>query len=121
MREGGDRHAGEIRLIIEYTSANKPANIQTLPYGAPQGSLYPLVSSPPPLSVAPYPPAGGYPAPSPYPSYPPNLGAYQPSPYPPQGTYYAQPYPPNPAYPSQQYVSQHPSCPPYPGTYPPLY
>ncbi|XP_023729660.1 elicitor-responsive protein 1 [Lactuca sativa] len=135
------RHAGEVRLIIHYTNANKPANSHASgapQYGQPQPSLYsapppppphqPSVSYPPHASGGyPYPPAGGgggggYPAPSPYPSYPPNA-AYPPSPYPPQAAapYAAQPYPPNSAYPPQPYGSFYPPGPPYPGQRPPPY
>ncbi|KAL4588691.1 hypothetical protein LXL04_001586 [Taraxacum kok-saghyz] len=129
------RHAGEVRLIIHYTSANKPANSHApvgQQYGPPPPSMYsapppPSVSYPPPASGYPYPPGGGggYPAPSPYPSYPPTSGAYPPpsSSYPPQqAPYTAQPYPPNPAYPPQPYGSYFPPGPaPYPGQRPPPY
>ncbi|KAI3789278.1 hypothetical protein L2E82_02070 [Cichorium intybus] len=128
------RHAGEVRMIIHYSSANKPAtsHAPVAPqYGPPQPSLYsappppqpPSVSYPPPAGGFPYPPGGGgYPAPSPYPSYPPNSGGYPPSPYPPQpAPYGTQPYPPNPAYPPQPYGSYYPPGPPYPGQRPPPY
>lgn len=144
------RHAGEVRLIVHYSSANKPSKPSSShgtaapPYSAPQASLYsappppyPSVSYPPPATATPYAPAAGYPAQSPYPSYPPNTGAYPPSsyppnsgayppsPYPPQAAPYGQPYgqpnPPNPAYPPQPYGSQYPPGPPHPGTYPPPY
>ncbi|KAJ0697251.1 hypothetical protein HanLR1_Chr10g0366921 [Helianthus annuus] len=110
------RHAGEVRLIIHYTKAHKPATSHgpaSQPHGAPQASLYsqpspyPSVSYPPP-SAAPYPPPGGYPPPSSYPSYPPNSSGYPPAPYPPQAAPYGQPYPPNSAYPPQPYGSQYP-------------
>nr|XP_043626225.1 elicitor-responsive protein 1-like [Erigeron canadensis] len=133
LKSSHGRHAGEVRLIIHYSNANKPAGshgpsasshvAHQAFYSAPPP--HPSVSYPPPATAAPYPPVGGYPAPSPYPSYPPNTGAYPPSAYPPQATPYAQPYPqgypPNPAYPPQPYGSQHPPGPPYPGTYPPPY
>ncbi|KAJ0514258.1 putative C2 domain-containing protein [Helianthus annuus] len=123
------RHAGEVRLIIHYTKAHKPATSHgpaSQPHGAPQASLYsqpppyPSVSYPPP-SAAPYPPPGGYPPPSSYPSYPPNSSGYPPAPYPPQAAPYGQPYPPNSAYPPQPYGSQYPPGHPYPGPYPPPY
>ncbi|XP_076954848.1 elicitor-responsive protein 1-like [Bidens hawaiensis] len=123
------RHAGEVRLIIHYTNAHKPANshgASAQPHGTPQTSLYappppqPSVSYPPPVTAASYPQAGGYPAPSPYPSYPPNTGGYPQAPYPPQAAPYGQPYPPNSAYPPQPYGSPYPpSGHPYPGQNPP--
>ncbi|KAI3774713.1 hypothetical protein L1987_49273 [Smallanthus sonchifolius] len=127
------RHAGEVRLIIHYTNANKPVSSHgsvAQPHGAPQASLYsappphPSVSYPPPAAAAPYLPAGGYPAPSPYPSYPPNSGGYPPSPFLPQAAPYGQTYPPNSAYPPppQPYGSPYPPPGhPYPGPYPPPY
>ncbi|XP_024960539.1 protein SRC2 homolog isoform X1 [Cynara cardunculus var. scolymus] len=139
------RHAGELRLIMHYSSANKPANSyapSAPPYVAsssPQVSMYsaPLppssTSYPPQASGAPYPPAGAYPAPSPYPSYPPNTGAYAPSsyppqtapypsqPYPPDSAYPPQPYPPNSAYPPQPYGSHYPAGSSHQGGYPPPY
>ncbi|XP_071716045.1 elicitor-responsive protein 1 [Rutidosis leptorrhynchoides] len=133
LQSKSGRHAGEVRLIVHYTSANKPTKpsgshgTAAPPYGAPQASLY---SAPPPQY--PYAPSAGYPAQSPYPSYPPNTGyppssyppnssGYPPSPYPPQAAPYGQPYPPAPAYPPQPYGSQYPPGPPHPGTYPPPY
>ncbi|XP_024980373.1 elicitor-responsive protein 1-like [Cynara cardunculus var. scolymus] len=141
LQSKSGRHSGEVRMIIHYSSAHKPANNHAQsaqPFGTPQASLYsappPSVSYPPPASAAPYPPAGGYPAPSPYPSYPPNSAAYPPSPYPNSGAYpsssspyppqaspYPQPYPPNSAYPPQPYGSHYPPGTPYPPAYPPRY
>nr|GEU72197.1 hypothetical protein [Tanacetum cinerariifolium] len=125
------RRAGAVRLIMHYSNANLKelecvtscgdyvfAFLSFIPntsnsyapsaplYGpvtAPDSSMY---STPPPASLAQYPPAfsGAYSVPSPYsctpnsstciPSpYPPNAGVYPPSPYPPQAaTYPPQPY-----------------------------
>ncbi|XP_071691725.1 uncharacterized protein [Rutidosis leptorrhynchoides] len=144
LQSKSGRHAGEVRLIIHYSSANKPAKpsishgTPAPTYSAPQASHYsappppyPSGSYPPPATATPYAPVAGYPAQSPYPAYPPNTGAYPPSSYPPNsGAYppshyppqaasygqpYGQPYPPNP------YGSQYPPGPPNKGTYPPPY
>ncbi|KAI5661118.1 hypothetical protein M9H77_20441 [Catharanthus roseus] len=125
------RYAGEVRLILHFTNANKPATSygsSAPPYMAPpmpQSSLY---SAPPP-SLPSYPPATTYP-PSPYSAYPPNPAAHPPSPYhQPQPASYPSPYPPAhsvyppPAYPppheSSHYPPSHYPPGPYPGIYPP--
>ncbi|XP_009606823.1 16 kDa phloem protein 2 [Nicotiana tabacum] len=119
------RHAGEVRLIMHYANANKPATgyaPSAPPYAAPQPQA-PMYSVPPP-HLASYPPAAAYQTPSPYPSYPPHSVAYPPTPYPPpQTTAYPPAYPPPSAYPPVSYPppSQDYSYPPgpYQGTYPP--
>ncbi|KVI10801.1 C2 calcium-dependent membrane targeting [Cynara cardunculus var. scolymus] len=94
------RHAGEVRLIMHYSNANKPAkdNAQKPGKGFGPSAPPPYVtgSAPPAYMYAAPPPAASYP-PSPYPSYPQNSGVY---PYPPPQTaapYPPHPYPPNPA------------------------
>ncbi|OIT39730.1 PREDICTED: elicitor-responsive protein 1-like [Nicotiana attenuata] len=119
------RHAGEVRLIMHYANANKPATSyapSAPPYAAPQPQA-PMYSVPPP-HLASYPPAAAYQTPSPYPAYPPHSVAYPPTPYPPpQTTAYPPAYPPPSAYPPVSYPppSQDYSYPPgpYQGTYPP--
>ncbi|KAJ4964232.1 hypothetical protein NE237_024171 [Protea cynaroides] len=123
------RYAGEVRLIIHYANANRPAT--NFAPSAPSYSTPPVTQ----YSAYPTPPPTAYPASSPYPSYPPNpaMAAYMPPPQmaaayhpPPQhASYPPQPYPP-PPYPPQSYPhpSQaspyHPPPPgPYPGIYPP--
>ncbi|KAI7735838.1 hypothetical protein M8C21_009753 [Ambrosia artemisiifolia] len=121
------RHAGEVRIIMHYTSGNKPPKdsaqkpskgLAPPPPSAPPTTMY---SVPPPAyhpSGGAYPPQGGaYPPPGG--AYPPpyshNSGAYPPAPYPPQPvTYPPTPYPPNPAY-----GSHYPPGPQFPGMYPP--
>ncbi|TMX00496.1 hypothetical protein EJD97_000739 [Solanum chilense] len=122
------RHAGEVRLIMFYTNANKPATSYAPSYTAPQPHT-PMYSAP---SYAA--PAAAYQTPSPYQAYPPHSAAYPPTPYPPQTTAYTPVYPPPSAYPSISYPphsayppasypppTQDYSYPPgpYPGTYPP--
>ncbi|XP_059313996.1 extensin [Lycium ferocissimum] len=128
------RHAGEVRLIMHYANANKPATSyapSAPPYAAQQPHT-PMYSTPPPHAAC-YPPATAYQTPSPYPAYPPHLTAYPPTPYPPpqsaayppppQSTAYPPAYPPPSAYPPVSYPppSNDYSYPPgpYPGTYPP--
>ncbi|KAI3809861.1 hypothetical protein L1987_19463 [Smallanthus sonchifolius] len=118
------RHAGEVRIIMHYTSGNKPPKDSAqkpskgfapsapsyVAHNAPPAAMY---STPPPA----YPPPGGA-YPQPYPAYPPHSCAnYPPAPYPPQHvTYPPPPYPPNPAY-----GSHYPPPPgsPFPGLFPP--
>ncbi|KAJ9537902.1 hypothetical protein OSB04_030635 [Centaurea solstitialis] len=131
LQSKSGRHSGEVRVIIHYSNANKPAKNHAQsahPFGAPQASMYsappPSVSYPPQAASAPYPAAGGYPTPSPYPSYPPNsAGAYPPSSqYPPNS---AGAYPPSSQYPPNSAGAYPPSSPyppqasPYPQPYPP--
>lgn len=128
------RHAGEVRLIMYYANANKPATSYAPPYTAPQP--HPLMYSAHPPHVASYPPEAAYQTPSPYPAYPPHSAAYPPTTYPPppQPTAYPPVYPPPSSYPPMSYppLSAYPpvsyvppkqdySYPPgpYPGTYPP--
>ncbi|KAJ9159504.1 hypothetical protein P3X46_025010 [Hevea brasiliensis] len=121
------RCAGEVRLILHYANAKKPATSFTPsapPYAAtvPHVSMY---SEPPRASGASYvQPATAYTTPSPYPSYPPN-SAYPPSAYPPPPTAYAPPpypspstYPP-PPYPPPPHASPYYPPGPFPGLYPP--
>ncbi|CAN4107743.1 unnamed protein product [Withania somnifera] len=90
------RHAGEVRLIMFYANANKPATSFAPSYTAPQA--HESMSVPPP-HVASYPAPTAYQTPSPYPAYPPHSAAYPPTPYPPQPTAYPPVYPPPSAYP----------------------
>ncbi|XP_016451504.1 elicitor-responsive protein 1 [Nicotiana tabacum] len=128
------RHAGEVRLIMHYANANKPATSHApsgSPYGAPTPGSYPYSAAPqhavshPPPSAYPapsHPPPSAYPAPSPYPAVPPPSATYHPpSPYPPQPTAYPSPYSSTSAYPPPPYPPQGYSYPPgpYPGAYPP--
>ncbi|KAL5562444.1 hypothetical protein UlMin_032191 [Ulmus minor] len=136
------RYAGEVRLILHYGNANKPARTyapSAPPYGIPQAPLY---STPPPppahVSASPYPQPAPYPAPSPSPSpysyyqpstggYPPSMypppqpSAYPPPPYPPTSSYPpTSTYPPSPYPPPPQASPYYPAPPgPYPGVYPP--
>ncbi|OAY39225.1 elicitor-responsive protein 3 isoform X1 [Manihot esculenta] len=115
------RYAGEVRLILHYPNAKKPATSFTPsapPYGAPvpHSSMY---SPPPPASVASY---AQLPAAytSHYPSYPPSAyppppTAYPPPPYPPHSAYPPHPYPPPP------HASPYYPPGPFPGIYPPPY
>ncbi|XP_055815885.1 16 kDa phloem protein 2 [Solanum dulcamara] len=104
------RHAGEVRLIMFYANANKPATSYAPPsYTAPQPHTH-MYSVPPPIEA--------YQTPSPYPAYPPHSAAYPPTPYPPpQPTAYPPAYPPPSAYPPMSYppVSAYP-----PMSYPPV-
>ncbi|KAH0733454.1 hypothetical protein KY289_004642 [Solanum tuberosum] len=116
------RHAGEVRLIMFYANANKPATSYAPSYTAPQPHT-PMYSSP---SYA-----AAYQTPSPYPEYPPHSAAYPPTPYPPpQTTAYPPVYLPPSAYPPMSYPPHsaypHASYPPPtqdysypPGPYPP--
>ncbi|KAL7002845.1 hypothetical protein U1Q18_004003 [Sarracenia purpurea var. burkii] len=126
------RHAGEIRLILHYANAKKPATSyapSAPPYVAPSAPQVPMYSTPPPASSGPYPPpATAYPAPSPYASYPPNSVTYSappyhplppsayPPPYQPPSAYPPPPYPPPP--PPPQASPYYPPG-PFPGIYPP--
>ncbi|KDP47127.1 hypothetical protein JCGZ_22123 [Jatropha curcas] len=121
------RYAGEVRLILHYANAKKPATSfapSAPPYAPPVSHASPY-SVPPPASGASYaPPTTAYPTPAPYPSYSPNPAyppsayppppfAYPPQPYPSPSTYPPQPYPP-PPHPSPYYPPG-----PFPGLYPP--
>ncbi|KAH7836054.1 hypothetical protein Vadar_032325 [Vaccinium darrowii] len=132
LQSKSGRSAGEIRLILHYANAKKPAgsHASVAPPYHPQAGPY---STPPPSHVASYPfPGSGYPAPSPYTSYPPNSAApYSPNsaaPYSnPQSSAYPAPYPPPSAYPPSPYPPPPQSSPyhppgPFPGIYrPPPY
>ncbi|KAG5548177.1 hypothetical protein RHGRI_013769 [Rhododendron griersonianum] len=132
------RHAGEVRLILHYANANKPATSyapSAPPYVAPSAPQVSMYSTPPPASSGFYPPpataypppATAYPPPpSAYASYPPNSSPYPSTPYaPPQPSAYPPPYPPPSAYPPPPYPppphsSPYPPPPgPFPGIYPP--
>ncbi|KAI3769913.1 hypothetical protein L6452_01027 [Arctium lappa] len=114
------RHAGEVRLIMHYSNANKPAKDYAQKPGkgfAASAPPYVAENAPPAFMYAAPPPAASYP-PSPYPSYPQNSGVYPQAPYPPHAAapYPPHPYPPNPA----PYGSHYPPAgSPYPGMYPP--
>ncbi|GAV84806.1 C2 domain-containing protein [Cephalotus follicularis] len=120
------RYAGEVRLIMHYSSTNKPGKTfapSAPPYGAPVPQA-PLYSTPPHATAPSYaPPATAYPTPSTYPSYPPT--SYPAASYPP--TSYPSAYPPPPsAYPPPPSSSAYPPPPhasPYypPGPFPGLY
>ncbi|KAI8554533.1 hypothetical protein RHMOL_Rhmol05G0106500 [Rhododendron molle] len=132
------RHAGEVRLILHYANANKPATSyapSAPPYVAPSAPQVSMYSTPPPASSGFYPPpataypppATAYPPPpSAYASYPPNSSSYPSTPYaPPQPSAYPPPYPPPsvyppPPYPPPPHSSPYPPPPgPFPGIYPP--
>ncbi|KAF8410114.1 hypothetical protein HHK36_002636 [Tetracentron sinense] len=106
------RNAGEVRLILHYPNANKPATSfapSAPPCAAPQVPPYALATPYPapysyPLSSVAYPP---YPFPTP------QTAAYPPQPYPP--TPFPQPYPPPPQ--ALPYYAYPPGT--YPGIYPP--
>ncbi|CAL5385921.1 unnamed protein product [Camellia sinensis] len=114
------RHAGEVRLVLHYPNAKKPAASyapSAPPYVAQGAHHAPMYSTPPQASVAPYytPPAATYPAPSPYTSYPPNSAAYPQASYPPpQPVAYPSPYPPPSAYPPPSYPPPPQASPYYP-------
>ncbi|XP_010270865.1 PREDICTED: leucine-rich repeat extensin-like protein 3 isoform X2 [Nelumbo nucifera] len=122
------RYAGEVRLILHYQNANKPAATtfapSAPPYVAPAIPQAPPYPFPPAATAAYPPPATTYPAVAPYSSYPPNPAAYPPPAYPPPppAAYPPPSYPPS-AYPPQPYppapaASYYPPG-PYPGIYPP--
>ncbi|KAH7866391.1 hypothetical protein Vadar_019752 [Vaccinium darrowii] len=125
------RHAGEVRLILHYANANKPATSyapSAPPYVAPSAPQVSMYSTPPPASSGFYPPpATAYPPPpSSYASYPPHSSPYPSTPYPPsQPPAYPPPYPPPSAYPPPPYPPPPQSSPyypppgPFPGLYPP--
>ncbi|CAA0806764.1 Calcium-dependent lipid-binding (CaLB domain) family protein [Striga hermonthica] len=104
LQDKRGRHAGEVRLIMHYPNAIKPAkthvtSTQSAPTappfaGTPSSTHIPMYSTPPP-SVAPYPPTSYPPPPNLYPSYPPNPSGHPPPPYHPP----AYPYPPTSSYP----------------------
>ncbi|XP_050261289.1 leucine-rich repeat extensin-like protein 1 isoform X1 [Quercus robur] len=138
------RYAGEVRLIMHYSNATKPASNcapSAPPYGmppVPQAPVYPTnsayptsspypnnsaypTSSPYPTNSAyptssPYPTSSAYPTSSPYSSYPPNSAGYPPSLYsaPPPSTYPPPPYPPTSAYPPPPYPPPPQASPYYP-------
>ncbi|XP_038707143.1 elicitor-responsive protein 3-like [Tripterygium wilfordii] len=127
------RYAGEVRLILHYSNANKPATSyapSAPPYFAPLPQA-PLYSMPPQAATAGYPPAATagypppatvYPSPSPYSAYPPN-SAYPPAAYPPppQAAYPPPAYPPH-AYPPPPQASPYYPPGPFPGLhFPPQY
>uniref|UniRef100_A0A2N9EUN6 C2 domain-containing protein n=1 Tax=Fagus sylvatica TaxID=28930 RepID=A0A2N9EUN6_FAGSY len=135
------RYAGEVRLILHYSNATKPASSfppSAPPYGTPPIPQVPSYSTYPAACAAPYAPSAypapstapyapsAYPAPSPYSAYPPNAGGYPPSLYsaPPPSTYPPPPYPPTSTYPPPPYPPPPQASPyyppgPYPGMYPP--
>ncbi|KAF3946749.1 hypothetical protein CMV_027017 [Castanea mollissima] len=138
------RYGGEVRLIMHYSKAAKPASScapSAPPYGmppVPQAPVYPTnsayptaapyptnsaypTSSPYPTNSAyptssPYPTNSAYPTSSPYSSYPPNSAGYPPSLYsaPPPSTYPPPPYPPTSAYPPPPYPPPPQASPYYP-------
>ncbi|EEF43628.1 protein binding protein, putative [Ricinus communis] len=127
------RYAGEVRLILHYANASKPAGSfapSAPPYAAPAPSYaapaphVSMYSTPPPASTGHYPQlATAYAPPSPYPSYPPNP-AYPPSAYPSSTAYPPHPYPAPSAYPPPPYPPPPNASPyyppgPFPGVYPP--
>ncbi|KAL1534580.1 hypothetical protein AAHA92_30746 [Salvia divinorum] len=123
------RHAGEVRLIMHYANAKKPA--KTHAPSAPSYESAPLYSAPPPVASYPpasYPPSGYPPAPH-YPSYPPNFAAYPPMQHhQPAAAAYPPTYPPTSSYPPQsaypppqQDPRYYPPAPYPPAPYPPPY
>ncbi|XP_058191465.1 protein SRC2-like isoform X2 [Rhododendron vialii] len=128
LQSKSGRSSGEIRLILHYANAKKPA-ASYAPLAPPYLSQAAPYSTPQPPHVASYPlPGSGYPAPSPYPSHQPNSAApypnHQSTAYPPPSAYPPPPYPPPPAYPPSPYPesSSYNSPGPFPGIYrPPPY
>ncbi|CAI9769964.1 unnamed protein product [Fraxinus pennsylvanica] len=123
LQDKKGRHSGEVRLIMHYSNANKPA----LSYApsAPQFGASPvpqaLPFSAPPSTISSYnPSANSYSAPSPYPSYPPTSAGYPPLPYHSQPATHQPSYPPISGYPPSPYPPP-PQNPHYypPGSYPP--
>ncbi|KAL8060637.1 hypothetical protein ABFX02_02G037400 [Erythranthe guttata] len=136
LQDKRGRHAGEVRLIMHYADASKPAKPQASaptpsapPYTGGPAPHAPLYSTPPLLPpyhhqtsfassplVHSYPPNSSPYPPSPYPS--------QPSAYPPQPSAYPPTYPPTSSYPPPPH-STYPAPPPHnpynypPGSYPP--
>ncbi|KAK6159272.1 hypothetical protein DH2020_006586 [Rehmannia glutinosa] len=123
LQDKRGRHAGEVRLIMHYANASKPATSHA-PSAAPSAPPYagtpapqvPLYSAPPPGGS--YPPTS-YPPPPLYPSYAPNAG-YPPSPYH-QPPAYPPTYPPTSSYPPHSAYPPPPHDPYYypPSPYPP--
>ncbi|XAR72925.1 hypothetical protein NMG60_11019733 [Bertholletia excelsa] len=131
LQSKSGRHSGEVRLILHYAHAKKPAtsSAHSAPlYVAPSTPQVSMYSTPPPAPLAPYPtPSSAYPAPSSYGSYLPSSTTYAPAiPYPPQPAAYPHMYPPSTIYPTgppshqppQQASPYYPPG-PYPGIYPP--
>ncbi|XP_075488362.1 elicitor-responsive protein 3-like [Primulina tabacum] len=115
LQDKKGRHAGEIKLIMHYSTANKPAKTP-----APSAPPYPGMPAPQaphyPAHVPPYPPTS-IPEPASYQSYPPNPTGYPPSPYH-QPVTYPPNYPPGPShsmYPPPPHIPHHHP----PGLYPP--
>ncbi|GAA0164431.1 hypothetical protein LIER_20071 [Lithospermum erythrorhizon] len=119
------RYAGEVRLILHYSRASKPATSYASsapPYGSSHSPQVPQYPMPPPSTASYSHPSVSYPAPSPYPGYTPPPSAYPPAPAsypppyaPPPSAYRPAPYPPAPA----PYPYQHPPPPSAPSHYPP--
>ncbi|XP_057497066.1 protein SRC2 homolog [Actinidia eriantha] len=110
------RHAGEVRLILHYANAKKPAMSyapSAPPYGAPSAPQVSMYSTPPPAAYGTHypPPTNANAALLPYGSYPTSSAAYPADPYPPQPAAYPSPYPQSSAYPPPPY--------PQPSAYPP--
>ncbi|XP_011088218.1 adhesive plaque matrix protein [Sesamum indicum] len=117
LQDKKGRYAGEVRLILHYANANKPAANHAPsapPYAGTPGPQVPLYSTPP--SVASYPPTS-YAPPPPYSSYAPNSAGYPPPPYHHQPAAYPPSYPPTSSYPPP--YSSYPPPPQDPHYYPP--
>ncbi|KAL2477281.1 Calcium-dependent lipid-binding (CaLB domain) family protein [Forsythia ovata] len=122
LQDKKGRHAGEVRLIMHYSNANKPVTSyapSAPPFGAAPVPQVPIFSTPP-SAVSYNPSVNGYSAPSPYPSYPPTSSGYPPSPYHSQQATFPPSYPPHSGYPPSPYPPP-PQNPHYypPGSYPP--
>ncbi|KAL6522552.1 hypothetical protein OROMI_031510 [Orobanche minor] len=114
LQDKKGRHAGEIRLIMHYANAKKPATSHAPPaQSAP--SAPPYAGTPPPQVPLYSAPPVSYPPPTVYPSYPPNAGGLYPPP--PQPLHHNQPAPYPPTYPP---ASPYPPPPPDPYYCPPV-
>ncbi|CAA2960146.1 SRC2 homolog [Olea europaea subsp. europaea] len=125
LQDKKGRHAGEVRLIMHYSNANKPA-LSYAPSAPPFGASPALQAHPfsaPPSTISYNSSVNGYSAPSPYPTYPPTsagypspyhsqLATYQPS-YAPISGYPISPYPPPPQNLQYYPLASYPP-PPYP-------
>ncbi|KAK4563543.1 hypothetical protein RGQ29_005890 [Quercus rubra] len=114
------RDAGEVKLVLHYSKALKPATITCFspsasPCVTPSIPQVPSFPIPPPPPAATY--ADHYSSSCPYSSYPNSSACFPQSPFsaPPPTSYPPQPYPPTSIYPPQASLSYPP--PPYPPTY----
>ncbi|XAR59429.1 hypothetical protein NMG60_11015266 [Bertholletia excelsa] len=117
------RYAGEVRLILHYANAKKPATTNYAPSAPPYVAP---ICQPPLTSMAPHVPvATAYQPHSLFPGYP-SSAAYPPAPYPhPQASAYTPTYPTTSVYPPPPYPPPPQTSPyyplgpgPHPGAYP---